>query len=81
MGWRTHGMYGFDHTRAIEALRVPANHRVEAVYAAGRLGDPALLPIASRAREFPSARVSLKALAYEARSRPLEMRNYAGFGR
>jgi hypothetical protein len=56
MGWRTHGMYGFDHTRAIEALGVPANHRVEAVYAVGRLGDPALLPHRIEGARIPQRR-------------------------
>jgi hypothetical protein len=40
-----------DHVRAIEALRVPGDHRVEAVY-----------PECPR---FPSDRASLKVLTYE----------------
>jgi nitroreductase len=65
MGWRTHGMYGFDHARAIEVLRVPRDHHVEAVYAVGRTGNPDVLPEALKAREFPSGRLPLTALARE----------------
>jgi nitroreductase len=66
LGWYTHGMYGFDHDRAVQVLRVPPHHRLEAVYAVGRIGERALLPEALRAREVPSQRHSLAALSYEA---------------
>jgi len=49
---RLHSSRGLlDHLRAIEALRVPGDHRVEAVYPKGP--------------RFPSDRASLKVLSYE----------------
>ena len=49
---RLHSSRGLlDHLRAIEALRVPGDHRVEAVYPKGP--------------RFPSDRASLKVLTYE----------------
>ena len=65
MGWYVHGMAGFDADRAVEELSVPKGHKVEAVYAIGRKGNPASLPEELRARESPSARRSLAELAFE----------------
>ena len=65
LGFRAHGMYGFDHDRAMTVLRVPADHRVEAVYAVGRPGDPARLPERLRAREYPSGRRPLAELVFD----------------
>ncbi len=64
-GWHVHGMAGFDRDRAPEALGVPPDHQVLAVYAVGRIGDPASLPDALRAREQPSSRSPLSSLAFE----------------
>ena len=65
MGWRVHGMVGFDMDRAFAELNVPMGYRVEAAYAVGRQGDPASLPEALRAREHPNSRTSLVELAFE----------------
>ncbi|TGD99011.1 nitroreductase family protein [Methylobacterium nonmethylotrophicum] len=65
MGWHAHGMVGFDQERAPAALGLPPHHRVEAAYAVGRRGDPAILPEGIRAREAPSGRNPLSAIAFE----------------
>ena len=65
MGWRIHGMVGFDQDRAFAELNVPVGYRVEAAYAVGRLGDPATLPDALREREHPNSRTPLAELAFE----------------
>jgi nitroreductase len=65
MGWCVHGMAGFNRERALEVLGAPPHHRIEAVYAVGRQADPSALPEALRAREHPSPRLSLQAIAFE----------------
>lgn len=65
MGWFVHGMVGFDADRAGPELGVPDCYRVEAVYAIGKLGDPASLPEPLREREQPSGRMPLSELAFE----------------
>ena len=65
MGWYVHGMVGFDADRAFEELSVPKGHTIEAVYAVGRIADPAGLPEQLRTRDVPSDRRSLGELAYE----------------
>ena len=65
MGWYVHGMVGFDMDRAFAELNVPAGYRVEAAYAVGRLGAPAVLPEPLRGRERPSLRTPLAELAFE----------------
>ena len=65
MGWFTHGMVGFDRERAFAELDVPKGFKVEAVYAVGRIGDPATLPESLRAREHPNGRLALDRLAFE----------------
>ena len=65
MGWFVHGMVGFDMDRAFAELGVPAGYRVEAAYAVGRLGDPAILSEGLRARETPSPRLPLTQIAFE----------------
>ena len=65
MGWRVHGMVGFDMDRAFTELNVPMGYRVEAAYAVGCQGDPAGLPEALRAREHPNSRTPLAELAFE----------------
>ena len=65
LGWHAHGMVGFDMDRAFAELSVPVGHRVEAMYAFGRLGDKSILPEAMQAREAPSSRNQLSAMAFE----------------
>ena len=65
MGWYVHGMTGIDIKRTIIELNVPRDHRVEAAYAIGRLGDKSQLPGKLQAREHPSSRLPLSELAFE----------------
>ncbi|HSI39846.1 MAG TPA: nitroreductase family protein [Xanthobacteraceae bacterium] len=65
LGWYAHGMAGFDIPRASVELGIPADYRVEAAIAVGRLGDPASLPEPMRAREMPSGREPVSAFAFE----------------
>jgi nitroreductase len=62
-GWAAHGMGGFDAEAAAKALDLPEGHVIHAIVAIGRIGDPASLPEALRAREVPSPRLPLSALA------------------
>ncbi len=55
-GWHTHGMAGFDRDALAAAIRLPADHAINAVVAIGKVGDPATLPDALRVREVPSQR-------------------------
>ncbi|ACL65074.1 nitroreductase [Anaeromyxobacter dehalogenans 2CP-1] len=64
-GWATHAMGGFDAARAREALALPDGLALHAFVAIGRRGDAAALPEALRARERPSDRLPLSALAFE----------------
>ena len=68
-GWFTHGMVGFDMERAFAELDVPKGYRVEAAIAIGRLGDKTNLPEFLQAREMPSDRQPLSAMAMEGRFR------------
>jgi nitroreductase len=52
----THAMTGFDVARAYEVLQVPPDHRIEAVLAVGRRGNPASLPQNLQSQEAPSGR-------------------------
>jgi len=65
LGWHAHGMVGFDHERACEALSVPAGMVMEAAFAIGRRGHPAQLDEALRSREKPSDRVPLTELVFD----------------
>ena len=65
MGWYVHGIIGFDADRAFEELSAPKGCTVEAVYAVGRIADPAGLPEELRTRDVPSNRRSLGELAFE----------------
>ena len=65
LGYYVHGMVGFDMDRAFAELGVPKGYRVEAAYAVGRLGDPSKLPEVLQAREFPSPRLPVSAIAFE----------------
>ena len=66
-GWFAHGMAGFDRDRLRAALGVPEDHALHAVVAIGRLGDKTSLPEALQAREVPSHRLPLQAIAAEGR--------------
>jgi len=65
LGWQAHGMVGFDHERAPQALKLPAGYRVEAAVAIGKPGDKERLPEALQAREIPSQRNPISATAFE----------------
>ena len=65
LGWHAHGILGFDHERAREALSVPAGVAVEVAFAIGRRGNPSRLNEALRTREKPSDRLPLAELAFE----------------
>lgn len=56
MGIVVHGMQGFDYEKAREALNVPEDFAVVAMFAAGRPGNVHELPEALREREKPSDR-------------------------
>src|SRR5581483_4866009 len=64
-GWVVHGMQGFDYAKAKTVLAIPDDHRVEAMAAIGRPGDPAALPEKLRAREAPSLRKALGEIVCE----------------
>lgn len=64
-GYAAHGMAGFDVPRAAKELKVPDDHRVEAAFAIGKVGDKSLLPEALRAREQPSQRMPQEEFAFE----------------
>ncbi len=55
-GWHAHGMTGFDHARAPEALNLPEHHRIEAAYAVGRMVAWDDLTEEQRTRETPNGR-------------------------
>jgi len=65
MGWFVHGMSGFDVERAHDELRVPADYRVEAAFAVGRIAGKEKLPEFLQERETPSGRIPLRELAFE----------------
>jgi nitroreductase len=56
MGLVVHGMQGFDYAKAATALGVPEDYKVEAMFAAGRPGNPDDLPEQLRKIETPSGR-------------------------
>ncbi|MDE1149839.1 MAG: nitroreductase family protein [Azospirillaceae bacterium] len=65
LGWHSHAMGGFDHERSPAELGLPADYRVEAAVAFGRLGDKSILPEKLQAREVPAPREPLSALAFD----------------
>ena len=66
-GWYSHGMVGLDFDRAFAELDVPQGYRVECAIAVGRIGDRTSLPEGLQAREQPSDRHPLSAMAMEGR--------------
>lgn len=62
-GWHTHAMSGFDKELARRELKIPAGYEVHAMVAVGKRGDAASLPEALQARETPSPRLALEAIA------------------
>lgn len=68
LGYFTHFMAGFDAQRACVELGAPPDlYEAMAAFAIGRLGDPSTLPEELRAREAPSDRLPLEAIAFEGR--------------
>lgn len=65
LGYHTHGMAGIDYPLARTTLGVPDRFRIEAAVAIGRIGDPAMLPDALRAREVPSGRKPIGDFAFD----------------
>lgn len=55
-GWHAHGMTGFDRERAVSALNVPADHRVEAAYGVGRAVPRSELTAEQLPKETPNGR-------------------------
>lgn len=64
-GWYAHGMAGFDMERAATELNIPADYRVEAAIAIGRLADKSILPESLQKREVPSSRQELETIVFE----------------
>ncbi len=64
-GWHTHAMTGFDKEMARRELKIPEGYEVQAMVAVGKRGDAANLPEALQARETPSPRLALEAIAAE----------------
>jgi nitroreductase len=64
-GWHAHGMAGFDMERAVTELNVPADYRVEAAIAIGRLADKSILSESLQKREVPSLRQELETIIFE----------------
>lgn len=63
MGYHTHGMTGIKFGEAETALGIPADHRLEAAFVVGKVGDKAVLPDYLRDREAPSGRKPLAQIA------------------
>lgn len=69
LGFHAHGMAGIDRDKAMKALGIPEDYRVEAAVAIGYLADRETLPDDLKAREVPSARKPLCEIAFEGRFR------------
>lgn len=64
LGLHTHAMAGFDQAKARGYFDLPDRYRIEAAIAVGHLGDKGKLPEALQAREVPSDRLPVEALAF-----------------
>ncbi|MCM2319601.1 MAG: nitroreductase family protein [Pseudomonas sp.] len=64
-GWHTHAMTGFDKELARTELKIPDGYEIHAMVAVGKRGDAASLPEPLQARETPSPRLALEAIAAE----------------
>ncbi|MGE3175588.1 MAG: nitroreductase family protein [Planctomycetota bacterium] len=65
MGLVVHPMAGFDWDAAPQALRLPAEHGVEAMLAIGHPGDPGQLAAEMQKLEVPSGRKAIDEFAGE----------------
>ena len=65
MGLVAHGMGGVDYAKAPLILGLPDNLKVECAIAVGYRGDPEILSESLRAREVPSQRQPLSAMAFK----------------
>ena len=72
MGLVAHGMAGFDFEKARISLRVPDHFAVAAMFALGRPGNLADLPLELRERETPSCRRPVRESIHEG---PCDPRN------
>lgn len=63
MGYHTHGMTGLKFGEAEAALGIPADHRLEAAFVVGKIGDKATLPDYLQERETPVDRKPLAQIA------------------
>lgn len=66
-GWHAHGIGGFDRERSRDIFGIPASFSPQLVVALGRRADKSVLPQALQAREQPSHRVPLQAVAAHGR--------------
>lgn len=66
-GWQAHGMAGIERDKIRAELQIPEDYAVEMGIALGRPGDKASLPEMLQAREAPSPRNPLSAIAAEGR--------------
>ena len=64
-GWHAHGIGGFDTQRAPAELGVPKDFHLNIAIAIGRQGPSSALPEPLQAREVPSQRRPLSAIAFE----------------
>lgn len=63
LGYHTHGMTGLKFGEAEQALGIPADHRLEAAFAIGRIGDKSSLPEFLQEREAPAPRKPVSEIA------------------
>lgn len=63
-GLAVHGMAGFDYERAAEALELPEEFAVEAMFALGERAPPETLPEDLREREQPSGRKPIEDIVH-----------------
>lgn len=67
MGYKAHGLAGFDRERAARDLGIPSEFQIEAMVAVGRPGKIEDLPESLRARETPSSREPLQSRIHQDR--------------